>query len=502
MTAPNPLVVATLPGRTVEDVRHEVELAREGGADLAEVRLDRWSEVERRRMAHLFPSNLPLIATLRSRAEGGQGPDSASERTASLLGIAQLPFRWIDLETARDGHLIDRLPPSTSLGRILSSHLPADTPTDSVLGPFREPTTAGTVHKVVVPASVATVLSELLPRLRVTHGGPHLLLTTGASGGLLRAWSKRLAFPLVFASLPASGPGVAPEPVESSQIPCDRLRFFFDADSAAPVFAVLGHPVQHSLSPYLHSRWMRAQGVRGLYIPLDISSEAEFVECLGPLADGGFRGLNVTAPWKSAALESATQVSPGARRCGAANCLTFRAGEIEAENTDLVAVLRRLEEFRAAGQWDGEEVVVVGSGGAAAATLAAAQELGANAWVLARRAAPLVGLTSRFGAKSLPPGDARPFPLVVHATPVGRAGTGPLDAPLKELIGPATQLLDWVYSPSEPTVRATVEAAGGRYEDGWRLLVYQAAASFAIWWGEEPTAEELESTMAEGPCTA
>ncbi len=310
----------------------------------------------------------------------------------------------------------------------------------------------------------------------------------------------QLHYPFVYAGLPETWAAETAPPVEPSQIPVDRLRFLFDG-GGGPLFAVAGHPVAHSRSPYLHSRWMRAGRHPGLYVTLDILSEAEFVESLDPLVAGGLRGLNVTHPWKSAALASATRVGRGAEVCGAANCLTFRDDEVEAENTDLVAVLRRLDELRRIGTWDGRELAVIGAGGAAAATLAAARELGASAHVFARSAEKAAPLAKRFGATPLPRSEARPFSLVVQATDVGREGSSALEAPLTELIGPSTRVLDWVYSPADPVVKVVTEGAGGQYEDGWRLLVYQAAASFGLWWGAEPLPEDLDRTIEEGRCT-
>ncbi len=124
MTPDTPLLIVTLPGRTVEAVRAEVEIARAGGADVAEVRLDRWSTTERSRAAELFPSPLPLMATLRSRAEGGEGPDAPEERIATLEEATRLPFRWVDLEEARDGPMVASFPAGADAVRVLSTHLP------------------------------------------------------------------------------------------------------------------------------------------------------------------------------------------------------------------------------------------------------------------------------------------------------------------------------------------------------------------------------------------
>ncbi len=63
-------------------------------------------------------------------------------------------------------------------------------------------------------------------------------------------------------------------------------------------------------------------------------------------------------------------------------------------------------------------------------------------------------------------------------------------------------LLDWVYTPDDPSIRQAAERSGATYEDGWRLLVYQAAASFALWWGNDPEPTSFEAAIAEGGCAA
>jgi shikimate dehydrogenase len=489
----------TLPGRTLDEIRAQAALALAAGADLGEVRFDRWSDTERLEASRLFPSALPLVATLRSKAEGGEGPDVPEERAALLERLAGLPFAWIDLEAARDEPLASRIAATRPRGVILSTHFLEGVPASDLQAALTGVAPPGALRKIVAPASVELLLTELLPLVGGSRGPETVVLTTGPSGPLLRAWSRRFDFPVVYASLPLSPRTPELAPVEPSQIPVDRLRHFFGGEPSAPLFALLGHPVAHSRSPALHSRWMQDRGDRGLYIALDIAVESELVGALDPLAAEGFRGLNVTHPWKSAALEAATEVAPGAETCGAASCLTLRDGEILAENTDLAAVLRRFEEFRKERIWDGGELAVLGTGGSAAATLAAAREVGATAHVFARDARAAKAITERFGARIGLRPEARPFPLVVNATDVGRAGAGPLEVPLAELVGPETRVLDWVYAPDESTIHGTCTRAQGTYEDGWRLLVYQAAASYGLWWGSEPDPEQVATAVAEGP---
>jgi shikimate dehydrogenase len=501
MTAVAPRIVVTLPARDCATAISEVARARAAGADLAEVRFDRWDASERSRPERLFPSALPLIATLRSRAEGGEGPDDPGERARFLAPLRAHPFAAVDLEAVRDLAEISHRPGVGEPTHIVSTHLAASATAGDVARALKF-APAGAVRKVVVPATVAVALRELLPVLRVTDAGPRLLLTTGPSGALFRAWSYRLGFPLVFARLPPLADRNEPEVVEPSQVPVDDLRTFFDGGPTAPLFALLGHPVAHSQSPYLHGRWMRGSRRSGLYVALDVGSEAEFVEALPALASGGLKGVNITHPWKAVALATASRVDRAAEICGAANCLTLRGDEVEASNTDLAAILRRLKELRAEARWDGREILVVGAGGAAAATLAAARQLSVDAVVLARDAVAAGEIAGRFGARVAPDGKSRDFALVVHATPVGRAEAGGLEPAIGPRLRPGGLLLDWVYAADRLDLKEAAARAGCAYEDGWRLLVYQAAASFALWWGEDPPTSEVAAVLEEGPCTA
>lgn len=495
MSAP-PAVVVTVPARKVADARAQIEEARRSGADLVEVRCDRFPPEELRRLGELFPAGVPLIGTLRSRAEGGEGPDDPEERARVLGQIAAHPFREIDVELARDLPAAAALLRSGERGLIVSSHPSTQVPSAEWGRLLRASGPLGAVRKVVVPATVGQLLTELVPLLPPPGETSLVAHTVGPSGPLLRAWSRRFGFAFVYASLPE---GSTADPVEPSQIPVDRIRPFVSAEGTPPLFALVGHPVAHSRSPSVHARWMRAERKVGLYIGLDLVDEREFVDSLPPLLEGGFRGLNVTHPFKAAALEVADRVSAGAESCGVANTLSFDHGEVNAENTDLVAILRRLEELRSSGVWDGSSLGVIGGGGAARATLAAARTLGVEAYVWARRPDQATALAHEFGAHSSDSVGGVRVNLVVHATPLGRDLAETVGFPRSEWLRRGGHLLDWVYGALDPVARISAEKSGATYEDGSRLLVYQAAASYGIWWGEEPSAELLASALEEVP---
>jgi len=497
MTVARPSIVVSLPARTVAEARREVVLAAASGAEIAEIRVDRLVEGEAKRLAELFPSPLPLIATLRSNAEGGEGPDDPDLRMQMLREVSRHPFRYVDAERSRDLPWAETLTSRGVQELIVSTHLPRD-----ASGPLwgrllRESVPPGSVIKVVGPASVQRLVQEILPVLPPSGERRFVAHTTGASGPLLRAWSKRLGLAMVYATLPESRDGSTPTAVEPSQIPVDRLRPFLDEEGTPPFFAVVGHPVAHSLSPIIFSRWMREDRHPGLYVALEFSDEREFAESIPALIDGGVRGLSVTHPLKAIALELADEVGPGATACGVANVLTLGPDGTSAENTDLAAILRRLEELRAAQLWDGTSVGVVGAGGAARATLTAARSLGAEAFVWARRPEASEVLEHEFGAHAVESARSVRPTLVVHATTVGRHSDAGAALPDLDWIRSGVHVVDWVYAPDEPVIRRAAERSRATYEDGTRLLIYQAAASYGIWWGVEPSADRIEATLGE-----
>lgn len=489
-----PLIIASLPGRSLDANRNEASAAARAGADLAEIRFDRWPELERLRAAELFPTPLPLVATLRSRSEGGEGPDDPSQRLTWLHEVLRLPFAWVDLEVARDPTNPARTPGSL-VRFVLSSHLGRDVSVEEVARLLAASRPGGSMTKVVLPASVHRAIHELAPLLRTSDPLPRVLLTTGASGQLLRAWGQNLGQAAVYGALPES----STEPVgtvERSQVPVDRLRSFFSAASSPPMFAVVGRPVFHSRSPSLHHQWMASYHRTGLYVALEVASDEEFQEMLPALVAGGFRGVNVTHPFKEAAYRVATDPEASANDCGCANTLTFEEGRVYAGNTDLYAVGRRMEELHRAGRWDGRELLVLGTGGAARATLGAARDRGSRARILARSPSRADTLAEAFGAQRASASAAGAMGLIINATTVGRAPGERLEFSLDGWMAPSSYVLDFVYRPNSPVLSDAARAAGAEYEDGSRLLAYAAAASFERWWGEAPSNVEIERALA------
>ena len=261
------------------------------------------------------------------------------------------------------------------------------------------------------------------------------------------------------------------------------------------VAGVVGRPVAHSLSPVLHNAWLAAAGIDGVYVAF--APDALGLERLANgLRGGAIRGLNVTIPFKEAALKVADRASPLAQAAGAANLLIFdRDGKITADNTDGAGLLGAFAVQ--APTWDVRNgpVTVLGAGGAARGAVAALLAAGApKVWVLNRTLAKAEAIAKTLGSRVLPLPYAhaasalQQTTAVINATSAGLSGDGALNVPL-ELTHPSTVVMDMVYKPLETPFLAQARALGRPTVDGLEMLIRQAIPCFEAFYGAPPPAD-------------
>lgn len=250
----------------------------------------------------------------------------------------------------------------------------------------------------------------------------------------------------------------------------------------SPVAAgVVGHPIDHSLSPLIHGAWLGALGLNGVYAAFGPGTEAGFLALVHAGRDGALLGLNVTAPFKEAALALADRASDTARAAGSANLLLFRDGRILADSTDGRGVTVALSEQAPALDLTAGPSVVLGAGGAARAAVQALAAAGApQVRIVNRTRARAEGLARHFGGVVVP-ADAEDalddqVALVLDAT----AGAPPPD--LSRLGGGAV-VMDMGYRPLLTPILAAARARGLTTVDGLAMLIGQARPSFEALFG-------------------
>ncbi len=270
-------------------------------------------------------------------------------------------------------------------------------------------------------------------------------------------------------------------------------------------FAVLGHPIGHTLSPIMHNAAFEALGLDALYLAFDVNPE-QLMTVLPAMRSMGFGGVNLTIPHKEVAFRGLEQLDESARLLGAVNTVQFAEQGLVGHNTDGYGFLRALEE--AFGKSTRDDVVfVLGSGGAGRAVALTAAQAGARQVTVAdvdRARSERVGeeIRGRFPAVSVQVVAnaseqvvaSRQADLVVQATPVGmKAGDRSLLPP--EAFRAGQRAFDLIYHVPETVFMKAARAGGAEAANGLGMLLHQGARAFQIWTGREPAVAAMRQAL-------
>ena len=244
------------------------------------------------------------------------------------------------------------------------------------------------------------------------------------------------------------------------------------------VFAILGNPVAHSLSPAMQNAAFRLMGINAVYVPLRCSAE-DLPGLMASLARAGGGG-NVTIPHKAVAAQALSRPSAWVRAIDACNTFWGEGGAdgpLLGDNTDIDGITAALDRLGAPeGAW-----LLAGTGGSARAVAAAAKERGVALAVTSRDTARGLAFShwaeETLGVRPAEPAACR---VVINATPLGLA-PGDRDPVGPEAAPGAEVALDLVYAKGETAWVRRCRTRGLRALDGREVLVCQGAAAFARW---------------------
>jgi shikimate dehydrogenase len=274
------------------------------------------------------------------------------------------------------------------------------------------------------------------------------------------------------------------------------------------VAGVAGSPIAHSLSPLIHNAWIAAAGIDAVYVPFSPLPDA-FHRFAEGLRGGSVRGLNVTLPFKEAALSVAEEVSQRAGLAGAANLLIFNEdGTITADNVDGLGLLAAFAAQAPGFDPMSGPVVVIGAGGAARGAAAAFVQAGSPEIRIINRTlarAEMIAGTLGKHVSAYPLDQAAAAfsgaVAVVNATSAGIASEDALDLPL-EATPEYAVLMDMTYRPLVTPYLTRARALRRRTVDGLAMLILQAGPSFESFFGRTPPPEVDVRALCEQVLTA
>ncbi|MES2155131.1 MAG: type I 3-dehydroquinate dehydratase [bacterium] len=437
-------------------------------------------------------ATVPLVATLRPLRQGGAFSGDEQVRVGLLASALAAGFAHADIEAD-----VATPPLSAELARtggsiIVSSHVVGPTPCrdDGLKALTAAQDAGGILDKFAFAGhSYTDTLRALeLASGHAARGGHPIVSTTGHGGAPLRALLAIVGNQATYGHAPDSPPAAQGQPDVR-----DVAALWDDWGLTKPDLdptggprswlAVLGHPIDGSLSPRIHNAALRAAGRPERFGALDVpASPGALLLTLHAATRIGLCAASITMPHKADAARAAAPDSV-AQAVGAANCVRMTPQGAQSTNSDATALRRLLEPHVDAGA----PAVVLGAGGFASAAAWALRDLGAAVRFASRDATRAAAMAKRYGAKWTAWEQRHELraPVWIQATPIGRVVREESPVPAAQLRG-ATLAIEANYTAGPTAFQRHAAAAGATVVDGRTVLLEQGVDAFRFWFGKEP----------------
>ncbi len=270
------------------------------------------------------------------------------------------------------------------------------------------------------------------------------------------------------------------------------------------LYAVLGYPISHSLSPKIHQYWLKKHRIDANYLALPVDKNY-LAEILSSLPKMGFYGANLTVPLKEITLSLCDELSEAAQKIGAVNTIIFKDNKIHGDNTDGYGFMASLK-YRYPTQ-KSQKAFLIGAGGAARAVLyALLNEKTPHIIIYNRTVARAQQLCDEFSAyypdskiemsKTLQ--HIENVDLIINSTLCGMNGKHDIEFDFRGYQKPITAY-DLVYHPLQTKFLKDAEQQNHHAMNGLDMLLYQAAHAFHIWFGVMPDIDDELRNIISAP---
>ena len=507
MESKQPHLCVAICERSINALQSAATRASDEG-DLVELRLDCLGEddfnsgVDRlKKLVHNLP--VPTIVTYRPYEQGGSSNANFESRFAF----------WNDHGLSLGSHLCDieldvaqKLARATESGsgaqvdwsRMICSHhdflgVPGD------LAEIYEALRA-TPARILKIAVKANDVTDCLPVFQILEralkdGREMIAIAMGTAGLATRILGPSRGAFLTYAAL-EDETGTAPGQISAREM--KQVYRIEKIDRQTQIFGLIGLPVGHSISPWMHNAAFEAMAINAVYLPLEVRDVKAFIrQMIHPHTrelDWDLRGLSVTAPHKSTVMDELDWIDSAAEAMGAVNTIVVKEGGLHGYNTDARGLINPL--IQKFGELRGARCAVLGAGGAARAALWGLSQESAELTVFARNTTKAEVLAEKFGAALGTLGEAGldGFDVVINTTPLGTAGQFAKETPAtSHKLRGARLAYDLVYNPTETLFLREAREAGCETLGGLSMLIAQAAEQFKLWTGADPS----EGVMCE-----
>lgn len=264
-------------------------------------------------------------------------------------------------------------------------------------------------------------------------------------------------------------------------------------------YAVVGNPIAHSKSPAIHAAFAKQTNQDMIYEAI-LAPIGGFADTVNQLIADGYKGINVTVPFKFDAYDMATELNVFAKHAGAVNTLSFNQAEVFGQNTDGLGMVRDIEENLGV-PLNGKRILLLGAGGAAQGVLHPILDKTPDVLVVANRSvekavAMIDSVKDQYAAIELLAQSYEDlnmaYDVVINAT---SASLNKASLPVSDnIFSEACLAYDMMYGQETPFMMQA-SAQGASVADGLGMLVEQAAEAFTLWRGVRPDAKAVIDKM-------
>lgn len=248
-------------------------------------------------------------------------------------------------------------------------------------------------------------------------------------------------------------------------------------------FAVIGNPIEHSLSPLLHNWVYERVSLDASYYKVHVSN-LELGNYVDKIRNGELNGINVTIPHKTEIMDYVDEINPRAKTIGAINVVMFQNGKIIGNNTDWYGFVLALKNNKI--DVKQKEVILLGGGGVSKGIIFALKQQGvAKVHLFNRTFEKISQLCDEIihpHKMGLLEGIVQKDSIIINCTSVGM---NTLDSPIDlRLLSKNQTVIDTIYTPLKTKLILDAESTGARTMTGLDMFIYQALASIDLWFGE------------------
>jgi 3-dehydroquinate dehydratase/shikimate dehydrogenase len=271
-----------------------------------------------------------------------------------------------------------------------------------------------------------------------------------------------------------------------------------ELDEQTEIYGIVGNPVAHSLSPFMHNAAYKIHNLNAVYIPFEVKNLDEFIKRFirkeTQEIELNFKGFSVTIPHKQTIIKHLDFIDETAKKIGAVNTVKVVDGKLHGYNTDAQGFIEPLK--NSYGDLREAKVAILGAGGVARASIYSLKKEGAEVVIFARDLVKAKSLASEFQVelKEFPKTKTNfnNFDILVNTTPLGMKGKFENETPLLAAqIKNVKLVYDLVYNPFETRLLKEAKSVGVPTIGGLAMLAAQGAAQFKIWTGKDAPMKEM-----------